>query len=45
MFLSISVKENKIGSLKEFVKEFCMCNKFYLAPNQAPDVNKILKLD
>lgn len=35
-------KENKIGSLKDFVKEFCMSNKLYLFPNQAPDVNKIL---
>ena len=35
-------KEIKIGSLKDFVKDFCVSNNFYLFPDKAPDVDKVL---
>lgn len=35
-------KENKVGSLKEFVESFCKSNRLYLFPDKAPEVDSLL---
>lgn len=35
-------KENKLGRLKDFVKQFCDKKHLYLFPNKAPDMDNIL---
>lgn len=35
-------KENKMGSLREFVKGFCRANHLYLFPDKAPEIDKVL---
>ena len=35
-------KENKLGRLKDFVKEFCDKKHLYLFPNNAPDLDRVL---